>query len=249
VLPPSLPPRWQRCPPVVGDPPIVGRGCERKKSSHSILPLCSPEMCPRVSLGYTKTKGIFAATTAPSTPEVAANPKKAKAPLRPPYKSRRGLKRGRSGLVSAGSVRLSRESRRRWDRRSGSRSFRVWVRSILLCPEDVKKKCAVYHKIFGRECLLCLQVVVAVRRATRAFFAADCARELTIEFLWKSRAWTVQKCRESMARWSTNENGAGGGGGLEETPETHPNTPQSPQTGALLPEWTVLFEATGAELT
>lgn len=47
------------------------------------------------------------------------------------------------------------------------------MRSILLCLEDVKKKCAVDHKIFGRECLLCLQVVVPMQKATMAVFAGN----------------------------------------------------------------------------
>ena len=129
-------------------------------------------MCPRVSLGYTKTKGVFAANTAPSTPEVAPNPKRAKAPLRPPRKSRRGQKRRRFGLISAGSVRPSRESRRRWDRRSGSRSSRVWVRSIVRCLGYVKKKYAEDHKIFGDACLVCLHVVVAMQSATTAVYCS-----------------------------------------------------------------------------
>lgn len=98
VLLPSLPPRWQRCPPEVGDPPIVSRRCERKESSHSILPLCSPDMCPRVSLGYTKTKGVFASNYSVLDPRSRRKSEKAKAPLRPPYKRGAVEKRRRSGL-------------------------------------------------------------------------------------------------------------------------------------------------------
>jgi hypothetical protein len=140
---------------------------------YSILPSCSPEMCPRVSLGYTKTKGI-PCPYGSLDPEVAANSKKTKAPLRLPAKSRLGPKTRRFGLVSAGSVRPSRERRRSWDRRTGSRWSRVWVRSILLRAELVKDKCVGYHKIFGCTCPLCLHVVVHMQRGTSAIFARNC---------------------------------------------------------------------------
>ncbi len=124
--------------------------------------------------GIHENEGNLPLLQRPRPPKPPQIRKKTKAPLRPPCKSRRGRKRRRFGLISAGSVRTSRENRRRWDRRSGSHSSRVWVRSILLCPKDVKKKCAVDHKISGQACRVCLQVVVAVREATTSIFAADC---------------------------------------------------------------------------
>ena len=130
-------------------------------------------MCPRVSLRYTKTKGICCPYGS-LDPKVAANSKKTKAPLDRPVNRGSVQKQGASVLF-----RLARSGHRAnaaeaGDRRTGSRWSRVWVRSILLRAELVKEKCAGYHKIFGCSCPLCLHVVVHMQRGTSAIFAVNC---------------------------------------------------------------------------
>jgi len=53
-----------------GRPPIVGRGCGREKSFHSILLPCSPEMCPRASLGNARKRREILATPGSLDPRV-----------------------------------------------------------------------------------------------------------------------------------------------------------------------------------